>query len=429
MSKKSCNFAIKFSNDNKTMGLVKKMMMEREEAPFPNIPSRYASIDLFKNAYLYAQLEEHCFKGICSYTQKQTRVCSLRDIILSINTILTMHYGDPDNEAVGWDSSSKEDYEGTGFHRECGGYILPDNRKIYTDIYELLCDNDFIVDHNRLLEDIIDNFGSIRFIQQDPYGLTDAEERLYDWRYITEHSIKMMKDGKSLTEMVEQEDVRLYNILEAIQTAQYPLLKEISLRVFRCVNYDDNKVPPVEYSDLTSPPVKYTKNLRMSQKGDSVFYCSLNKDTTLKEAIKDNNEGYTYIGTFESMHKMHILDLTKIDMDLSIFNQDYNLYYLLLFLRDFCKAISKPIRNDDEQIEYVPTQLITYFFRNCLKYYHRDMSKSDLDGILYSSSKDGTPNAVLFFDNENSEKHLKLLEYETIYKGKVINSSTKKTYK
>ena len=43
MSKKSCNFAIKFSNDNKTMGLVKKMKMEREEAPFPNIPSRYAS--------------------------------------------------------------------------------------------------------------------------------------------------------------------------------------------------------------------------------------------------------------------------------------------------------------------------------------------------------------------------------------------------
>ena len=58
-----------------------------------------------------------------------------------------------------------------------------------------------------------------------------------------------------------------------------------------------------------------------------------------------------------------------------------------------------------------------------MKFYHQDKSKSDLDGILYTSSKDGSPNAVLFYDNENSEKHLKLLEYETILNGEILSPS------
>ena len=405
------------------MGQAKKMMMDLEENPFSNIPQRMVAIDLFENSYLQQRLYDYGCSGMCYYTNRRTDVCSLTDIVRVMNEIMCQHFGDPDNEAVGWDSSLQEDFDGTGFHRECGGYIVPNNRHIYTDIEELLQDQNFIVTDDRLYSDIVDAFGNIRFIQQDPYGLTDAEERLYDWRYIAEHSIKMAKEGKTLYEMTQIEDARLFNIVTAIQVAPCPLLKEMPLKLYRCVNYDKNKIPPVYYKDLTSPPVEYTKNLRMSQQGDSVFYGSLQKETARKEAIQDNKEGYTYIGTFQTIHTMHILDLTRITQTLSIFNQEYDSYYLLLFLKNFCKAISKPIRNDDEIDEYVPTQLITYFFRNCLKFYHQDKSKSDLDGILYTSSKDGSPNAVLFYDNENSEKHLKLLGYETILNGKILSPS------
>lgn len=405
------------------MGQFKKMMMDLEEIQFSNVPRRLAAIDLFKNTFLRLQLNAHSCQGWCYYTNRRTNVCLLTDIVRVINDIMCQYFGDPDNEAVGWDSSSREDFDGTGFHRECGGYIVPNNRHIYTDIEELLYDQKFIVNDDNLYNDIVDAFSNIRFIQQDPYGLTDAEERMYDWRYIVEHSIKMAKEGRTLYEMTQIEKVRLFNMVMAIQVAPYPLLNERSLKLYRCVNYGKNKVPPVYFKDLTSPPVKYTKNLRMSQQGDSVFYGSLSEETARKEAIQENKEGYTYIGTFETIHPLHLLDLTKISHTLSIFNQEYDSYYLLLFLRNFCKAISKPIRNDDEQVEYVPTQLITYYFRNCLKVFNQDKSKSNIDGILYTSSKEGSPNAVLFFDNENSEKHLKLLEYKTILNGKILNPS------
>jgi hypothetical protein len=40
-----------------------------------------------------------------------------------------------------------------------------------------------------------------------------------------------------------------------------------------------------------------------------------------------------------------------------------------------------------------------------------------LGGILYSSSKDYSVNAALFYDNTSSAKNLRLLEYDVIHNG------------
>lgn len=397
------------------MGRYKESMIESVEYLFQNVPTYFVSIDLFNNKLIKDYISKKGINGQCHYTGHCTKVLPLKDIVIFINEILSQHFGDPDNEAVGWDSGFEDEGCDSIFRKELGGYIVPGNRKIYTDIKELLFENKFSVSEEALFDDIADAFGEICLIQQDPYGLREDEERFLDWRIIVENSIKMYNDGMTFTEIIAAEDTRLYGILEAIQTAQTPLLKKISLKLFRCVNYDSTKTSPLQFSDLTSPPVQFTKDLRMSKKGDSVFYGAMNKETAKKEAVKSVNDNYVYIGTFETKHDLHILDLRRISDNLSIFNQEQSSFYVLEFLSQFCHAISNPIKESIR--EYIPTQLITFYFRNCLKCYNQDKSKSNLDGILYSSSKDKSGNAVLFYDNINSANHLRLLEYELIHDG------------
>ena len=73
---------------------------------------------------------------------------------------------------------------------------------------------------------------------------------------------------------------------------------------------------------------------------------------------------------------------------------------------------------DHDAIKYAPTQLLTYFFRNKLRHFEEDGSNYPIDGLLYTSSKEGNTNAVLFYDNENSRDHLKLVEWECLHQGK-----------
>lgn len=397
------------------MGRYKEFIMENMEHPFQNVPTHFVSIHLFRNKLLQDYILKNGFDGVCHYTGDFTKVLSLKSIVIFINDILSKYFGNPDNEAVGWDSGLEDDGDESTFHKELGGYIVPGNRKIYTDMNELLYENNFVVDNEALFADIVDAFGDICLIQQDPYGLTEDEERFLDWRYIVENTIKMSVKGMDFANIVKAEKVRLYGLLEAIQTAQTPLLKKVPLRLFRCVNYDSTKTPPVQFSDLTSPPIQYTKDLRMSKRGDSIFYGAVKKETAEEEAVKVASDSYVYIGTFETTHDLHILDLTGIADNLSIFDQEQDSYYILVFLSQFCHAISLPVYNPST--EYIPTQLITFYFRNCLKFYHQDGSKSDLDGILYSSSKDHSVNAALFYDNTSSAKHLRLLEYEVMHEG------------
>ncbi|WP_315264419.1 RES family NAD+ phosphorylase, partial [Tannerella forsythia] len=60
---------------------------------------------------------------------------------------------------------------------------------------------------------------------------------------------------------------------------------------------------------------------------------------------------------------------------------------------------SKDIKHDNKiHIEYVPTQIMTEYFR----YVFTEISDIKIDGILYPSSQNGGNCYVLFFDNKTS---------------------------
>ena len=65
------------------------------------------------------------------------------------------------------------------------------------------------------------------------------------------------------------------------------------------------------------------------------------------------------------------------------------------FVRDFVQAVEKDGR---EHIEYVPTQVVTEYFRRVF----RDTDGEPIRGIIYPSSRhEGGKSYVLFFVSEN----------------------------
>lgn len=400
------------------MGRAKEMMIEMEQDPFYGVSDRLVSAHLFENKLVRDFVLKNGFDGVCSYCGDMTKVLPLKSIVEEIDRIILLYFGEPDNEGVGWDSGFEND--ATGFHSEGGGYIVPNNKPYYDDMHELLFCTGFEVKDDDLESDIASALSyHFSLIEQDPYGLNAAEERQLDWRYIVSTAMKMAQAGQSLEEMTKAEAARLDYLKSDIYVAQYPLQVKMDLTLFRIVNYKA-ELNPVLYGNLTSPPVKYTQNLRMSAKGDSVFYGAANKDTAKSEALSEAGDQYTYVGKFHTKHPLCLLDLTGIPERLTIYDQEQ--FLLLLFLRYFCNAVSKSVPEHDA-IEYAPTQLITYYFRNHLRHYEADGSYYPIDGILYTSSKDHSMNAVLFYDNDNSSDHLELLEWECIHNGSVVEHS------
>ena len=69
-----------------------------------------------------------------------------------------------------------------------------------------------------------------------------------------------------------------------------------------------------------------------------------------------------------------------------------------MFLHQFARDIAKCVKKDGrEHIEYVPTQVVTEFFRRVFT----EPGGQSVDGILYTSSKTGAGCCVLFLDEKD----------------------------
>lgn len=410
------------------MGQAKKIMMELEEkyphSSLDNVSERLVGKALFGNDIIVDYFDKNGSLGNCSYSNIQDIVLPLNVLVRFIYDVIYIYYENIENAGLGWNSGFDRDNADDGygqdaeheFHMEQGGYILPPGKHCITDTYSFLMDNGFLCNNSDLLEDIMDGLGDINLVQKDPYGLTGDEERNVDWRIIKEKSIKMAKEGASLDDIITKEKARLTYMIDDIYIANYPLQIERDLTLYRAVPYESPITPPIPYGNVASAPPQYAACGRMNAKGVSMFYGATSAETGINEACTDPKKPYVYVGKFKSKHPLHLLDLTGIKANLSIFNQSETDYYILSFLSHFCHEISLP--NNGDALEYVPTQLITHFFRNNLRHFISQTCSLPIDGILYSSAKDGSKNAVLFYDAVNCPQHLDLLECQFYQNGK-----------
>jgi hypothetical protein len=157
----------------------------------------------------------------------------------------------------------------------------------------------------------------------------------------------------------------------------------------------------LESSEFGPPPQdRSLQSNRMNPPGIPVMYASETQETAFKEVLPSEDEGHLVkVAQFEVLKDLQIINLDtnnikpKIpDYWSSVANDEIE---GISFLHDFATEITKPIKRDDRQtIEYIPTQIITEFFRDASN------NGVKIDGIKYSSSfKNASNNLVLFIDN------------------------------
>lgn len=163
----------------------------------------------------------------------------------------------------------------------------------------------------------------------------------------------------------------------------------------------DNDTEHKTAAALGTPPAQFAnQSNRMSPAGVPMFYGAYDLKTAFSETFDPEiHEGaIASVGTFRPLRQLRILDLANLPNVPSIFDEDeQHLIHPLRFLHSFASDISKPIQRDGrEHIDYVPTQIVTEYFRRIFK-----IDNQCIDGISYRSSKKGGEIAfVLFCENE-----------------------------
>jgi hypothetical protein len=151
---------------------------------------------------------------------------------------------------------------------------------------------------------------------------------------------------------------------------------------------------------LGPPPPRKAKASRMSPAGIPMFYGALEEYTAIAECVQGRlKKGkVANVGAFIATEEFLVLDLTNLEPIPSLFAGQADLRQVLGFLHSFVRDLSKPIKKDDRvHIEYVPTQIVTEYFRHSFEC----PDGQPVRGILYPSSRaPGGTACVLFFIRE-----------------------------
>jgi hypothetical protein len=328
-------------------------------------------------------------KGRCNYCKREkAKVVKFEFLMICISSGVNYLYDDAGNSMF---YASEEG----GYH----GANTFDSQELIRDEVGLMVDN------YELQKDIENAFDdSITWCERDPYGDREHESLYYDWS-------KFKDLVKHRTRYYFNNPGTVYEILNDVgrKVDSLNLFKSVPVgsKLFRCRQHDTKEIIK-SASQMASPPLKYAiYSNRMSPAGISMFYCAFNRETALKETIdvRDLSKSSITVAQFQNKEELFLLDLTKLPKTPSIFDEDKRKdYSSIIFLGSFISDLSKDIKRDGkEHIEYIPTQIVTEYFR----YAYEEMTKIAIDGIIYPSSKNkGKSACVLFMDHNESVERL-----------------------
>lgn len=172
------------------------------------------------------------------------------------------------------------------------------------------------------------------------------------------------------------------------------IIDDLEKEIFRArkiySNKDRTDIDANPSKELGKVPIEFAKNNRFSPVGISYGYFSFDQQTVLKET-RCNLHDEVAIGKFELIDDLKIIDFRQETMTkkfLNYFSGSFNgkFYCIEHFIREFLSDISRPIIEDNQLLDYIPTQIMSEYI----------WSKG-YDGFLFDSSVNinGT-NIVLF---------------------------------
>lgn len=349
--------------------------------------------DCFGDEHIKAFIRGNAESLACSFCGRTTRTraiaAPLDEVVDFMLPAIEREY-ELAGDALGWDGQE-------------GGY-----QGAHWDSYDLLQDELDIElpndgDH-RLFNILVECLGDQFWCERDPYALRKDERLVGSWeqfcqaikhdrRYFFLRNPKKERfenrEYLSPTELLRfiGETIIEHELVKALPTGSL---------IYRARQQKTGQ----RFSspcDLGPPPAELAiKPNRMSPAGVAMFYGSEERETAIAEIDDDPRLGIV-TGTFRTEREVRILDLTKLPQRLGFFEQQSDSStvdrYALEFLHRFVKSLAAKVEpGEREHIDYVPTQVVTEWFRTAFRY-----KKAKIDGIRYiSAQRDGGKSLVLF---------------------------------
>ena len=373
------------------MSKTKRLLEEIEGRGYSSNQGKTVCWNCFNESGIQKYIKTNYSSNHCSYCKKNGEkviACEFDSLVGHILRSINSEWGDPSNEGLPRDSSE-------------GGW---QQGPVY-NIWELLRE----IDLGNALDKILDDIGSAihnhEWCRRAPFSLSPDETLLIGWqkfsKFVLHTSRYVFFKSKNSDYNKDQDDeMNPVDIIDALGSIidTLGLVENVnkSTKIVRVRIVDPSK-ELVAVKDLGSPSREFAKIAnRMSPAGISMFYGAFDLETAIKETYeKTDKEKKAVSGTFTPTRKLTVIDLSKELSVPSLFDEhEREKRSATRFLIDFISDFTKPIeRSDREHIDYVPTQIVTEYFRHILKL----NDKANIDGIIYPSSKNQGKKAIVIF--------------------------------
>lgn len=357
------------------------------------IRDRYVCADCFECDAIRLAIEASAVVDVCDFCGRSADTpiaASLLDVVEYIYDGFSRDYANADDK-LSWDGEDGE-FQGETWDTQ--------------DILELELGELPNDDDGTLFQSLCDGLGNRVWCRKEPFSLARDEQLVFSWESfcdLVKHKRRYFFHGEKSS---DAEVLSPTALLEQIGTfcAEFGLIKRLKALEdkfyrARAANADH---PLLTATDFGPPPeaVAYISN-RMSPAGVVMLYVSDDAETAVRETA--DARGVYAVGAFNLTRDALIVDLTVLPPVPSLFEEppdtaEYDPRPILSFLHYFLGDLSKKIERDDRvHVEYVPTQIVTEYFRTVLQ-----LGSQKVDGIRYPSARHPGHNSLVLFATQGN---------------------------
>lgn len=382
------------------MGRASEQMIAMSEMYISNVPDKHICVKHIDDNSIKQFIRKNYSHGYCDYCKKDLKVVSLEDLLEFMMSGILNFYQDAAN-FMGY-NSREGGYQGTIYSVDD---LIQENIGLETEPFEVT-------------EDIVKSIEEIAWANPNEYYDNESDELKYHWNYFK----NIIKHKSRYLFQQNQYDnghftTNAFLILKEVGniTKSLNLIKKIDkgTYLFRCRQHNSSTTFK-EIGKLVAPPEEFAiYPNRFSPSGISMLYSAFDTKTAVLETLSREHPSLNEItiSKFKTKKDIYVVDFNKLPKIPSIFNsKKAESYHLIRFLYDLVRDFTKDISKDGkEHIEYVPTQVVTEYFRFP---FNKNRTKK-IEGIVYPSSKNKfQSSSVIFWNHKKCLENLELVTIE-----------------
>ncbi len=329
-------------------------------------------INCFTSSYLTNIIQSNKEVGDCNFCgTTNTSVYSSKWLLPFFRNIFTLYKVDGESTTSLWDSIN-EDFE--IIEKSC----LASSEDLFKSI---------VADEYSEFSDVFEN--NVSFRSKDLLDLKSNEIHT-TWDKFKEEIKYENRFHISKDKLIDLEQLKLYFNNEAF-------IKNIKKGVsfYRCRISNKNGF---KNEEMWNPDREFASSGRANPKGISYLYLGSSVETTLYET-RASLFDYVSVGEFRLKEEIKLLDLRNPEYDIipwSESDSDSDSVELFIIYASFIKTlqeeISLPIRKQDKELDYIPTQYISEFIKSL-----------GFDGVEYQSSLNAEGHNIAIFNPKKFE--------------------------